>query len=120
MSEFTFTVSYESGVLPEGHITHYGIDICVYPASYKGRDLPATLTAIKAMLENGTENVEAVFNIWDGNTGFIIINDVFILKWGFAYETVNCSKLTCSYSKNKEEINKFLKYFYDNYSNNSE
>lgn len=119
MTEFKFTTTlyeYDEVYPHAGKITYGDVSIGVYIADFNGDDLHETLFAIYKMMNGHNTVKDAIFNLTDGTTSFNIKDDVFTLNWGVAFDTINCSKLECSYSKNKKEINKFMKYLFDNYS----
>jgi hypothetical protein len=104
-----------------GHILYAGLDINVY--SWRGgynnhSRMPISEAAnlIKSIIDGKCTDTEVTFNSTDGDCRIKLKDDKFEVALGCAMDVLGCATLTCSYSDNKDEINKFLKYIYDGFT----
>lgn len=98
-----------------GTITLGCLNITVYPSmvTINDDDIPDIQSNLMSII-NGN-NGTVIFNDIDGENSVTVKDDIFIMHWGAAFDVISSTEFKCSYSSNKEEINKFLTYLHDGF-----
>lgn len=98
-----------------GNITLGFLTVSVQPSieTINGNDIPDIQLKLMSIITGANGSV--IFNDVDCENSVTVKDDIFIMRWGTAFDVIGNAEFKCTYSDNRTEINKFLTYLHDEY-----